>query len=143
MLRKLSGIVLGIISLVVAVHFIATPIYEDAVDIGQVWDVMNWFMALGVVAAVVVHYLRKRGMDGRGSDAITREYLEVNLALYVSVFLALWFFWNWFDNFAVGAELQSQTRRIVWAFINPMFVMVVGFTACHLVCVPFRKRAEP
>ena len=48
-------------------------------------------------------------MEGRGADGVTREYMEVNLALYVAAFLSIWFFWNWFDDLTVADGVQSET----------------------------------
>ena len=135
MVRKLVGVVIGATAFAVALHFIFSAFYEDAVDVDQIWTVLNWFMAFGVLVAVTVWYLRKRAMDGRGGDGITREYLEVNLVLYVTAFLSIWFFWNWFDDLTVADGVQSETRLIFWGFIDPLYVLVACVTSCTLWCV--------
>ena len=133
MVKRLLAVFLVAIAFVVAAHFMVSPLYEDAVDVGQVWDVINWFMAVGVVAALIVHYLRKRALDRRGPDgSIDRAYVEVNLSLYASIVLVLWFFWNWFDNLATGAESQGQTHLFFWTFVDPLFVLIAGTTGCCL-----------
>jgi hypothetical protein len=135
-LKKLIAIGLIGLSVVMALHFILSPFYPDlskSLDAGEIWDILNWFMAAGVIALLVVHYLRKRALDEQGADgSVTREYLEANLALYGSILLALWFFWNWFDNLAVGAGVQSNTNLIYWALIDPLLIIAYGVTGCCL-----------
>ena len=134
MVRKVVGFVVGASALAVALHFIFSAFYEDAVDVDQIWSILDVFMAFGVLVALIVWYLRKRAMDGRGGNGITREYLEVNLLLYVAAFLSLWFFWNWFDFLVAGDGGQSDTRLILWAFIDPLYVLVACVTSCSLWC---------
>ena len=135
MARKVVGGVVGASALAVALHFIFSAFYEDAVDVDQIWSVLDWFMAFGVLVALAVWYLRKRVLDGRGGDGITREYLEVNVILYVTAFLSMWFFWNWFDDLTVADGAQSDTRLVLWAFIDPLYVLVACVTSCTLWCV--------
>ena len=135
MVRKVVGGVVGASALAVALHFIFSAFYEDAVDVDQIWSVLDWFMAFGVLVALAVWYLRKRVLDGRGGDKITREYLEVNVILYVTAFLSMWFFWNWFDDLTVADGAQSDTRMVLWAFIDPLYVLVACVTSCTLWCV--------
>ena len=72
--------------------------------------------------------LRLDRCEANGSDM--RRYLEVNALFYASAVLGLWFFWNWFG------DLMSRGERLLWAFINPLFVVVAG--ACG-----FRLWREP
>ena len=132
MVKKTLAILVWITTLTVAVHFVFSPFYENSVDTGRVWDYVNWLMAFGVAVSLVAHLLRKIEMDSEGLDSsINREYLEINLAFYASLFLALWFFWNWFDNI-FATEGQSATRLVLWSFVNPLFVVVTGATGLHL-----------
>ena len=125
MVRKLVAVVVGATAIAVALHFIFSAFYKDAVDVDQMWGVLDWFTAFGVLVALMVAYHRKRVVDGRGGDGISREYVEVNLALYVTAFLSIWFFWNWFDDLTIADGGQSDTRRILWAFIDPLAVLVM------------------
>lgn len=129
-LHRLLAVLFGAFALVVTVQFVFSPFYQDAVDIGQLWNYVNYVMAIGVLAALVVHYLRKRAFAGTG-ESLSREYLEVNVAFYLSLVLALCFFWNWFDDITVG-ESQNTTHLIMWTFVNPLFVVISGITGFHL-----------
>ncbi len=130
--KRLLAVFLIVAALAVTVHFVASALYEDAVDVGLGWNILNWPMAAVVVVALVVHYLRKRALDRTETDgSITREYVEVNLALYATIVLALWFFWNWTDDL-MSSEAQSQLRRTFWVFIDPLFVLIGGITGMRL-----------
>lgn len=114
-------------ALVVTVQFVFSPFYQDAVDIGQAWNYVNYLMALGILAGLLVHYLRKRAL-AEPAESLSREYLEVNIAFYLSIVLTLCFFWNWFDDLTVGADGQDTIHLLMWTFVNPLFVVVSGFT---------------
>ncbi len=107
--------------------------YPEGIDTGLIWEYLNWLMAISVSIALVAHYLRKLELDREGFDnSITRERLEINLALYASLLLALLFFWNWADDLASGSDLQGDNRLFIWSVLNPVFVMISGFTGAHL-----------
>ena len=82
-------------------------------------------MAAGVIIALIASLIWKLRLDkavADGSDL--KRCLEVNAISYASVVLGLWFFWNWFGN------LMSRPEPSLWAFIDPLFVVVVG--ACGI-----------
>ena len=138
LIKKLLAVFLSVVALVVAVHFMFSSFYREFVDTGAIWDVLNWFLAVGLVIALIVSYLHKRVLDRRSeAGAITREYVEVNLIFYVTVVLVLWFFWNW-SNDLVSVEPQGQTQRNIWVWINPLFVPIAAATALRLWRSPSR-----
>ena len=121
------------IAMVTAAHFILSPLYPDSLDAGPLWDILNPFMAVGAVAVMAVHWVRKHSLDSGAQDSgITREYLEANIAFYAAALLTVWLFWNWFDAIAAGGEQQGQTHRIIWTLIDPLFIILVGVTGCHV-----------
>ena len=128
-IRKPLSVVLGLMALVVLVHFVFNPFYEDAVDAISVWHVLNWSMAAGVIITLALTYVRMRSL---GTDSDTNIYICVSVAFYAAVVLAILFFWNWFDDLTVGEEGQSQTRGFFWVIINVMFVVLVGTVSAHL-----------
>lgn len=40
--------------------------------------------------------------------------------------LGWWFFWNWFG------DLMSREEVLLWAFVDPLFVVVVGACGVRL-----------
>ena len=138
-----KGIVANYLVLVataVALHFVLEPLYQDNVNTGRVWDTLNWFMAVGTLAILLVWLVRKVQLGNQSeAETTTRRYLEVHVALYAAVVLTLWFFWNWFDNFT--AELgQNSVHLQIWTLVNPLFVLLAGVTGYHLWPRPRDKR---
>ena len=129
-IRRPLVVILGVITIAVAFHFIFSTFYPDSVDVGQVWDILDWFMAFAVLVTLVLAYMRKKNMTSDSMDAKT--YIRVNVAFYSALWLAIWFFWNWFDNLASGAELQDDIHLTLWAFIDPLFIIVVGRLSVRL-----------
>ena len=135
LLRKPLSVVLGLMAVAVLFHFVLSPFYEDAVDPISVWHVLNWLMAFGVIAALVTTYLHKREV---GADSDTNSFICANAAFYAAAFLAILFFWNWFDDLTVGEDGQGQTRRNFWVVIDALFVIIVGAISTHLWREPSR-----
>ena len=136
LVKKLVAVFLGVAALVVAVHFMFSSFYRELVDTGAIWDVLNWFLAIGLVIALIASFHHKRTLDRRSATgSVTREYVEVNLIFYVTVVLVLWFFWNW-SNDLVSVEPQGQTQRNIWVWINPLFVPIAAATALRLWRLP-------
>jgi hypothetical protein len=131
--KKLLGAYLAAAALAVVVQVMGDSAFSGSYDTGMVWNVVNWFMAAGATVALIASVLRKFSLHAsRTEGGVTRDYLETNLIFYASIFLALLFFWNWFDSLATGPGGQSDTRMIWWAFINPLFVLVTGSAGCRL-----------
>ena len=138
LVRKLLAVFLGVVALVVAVHFMFSSFYRELVDTGAIWDVLNWLMAVALVVALIASFLHKRTLDRHAAaGTVSREYVEVNLIFYVTVVLVLWFFWNW-SNDLVSVEPQGQTQRNIWVWIDPLFVPVAAATALRLWRSPSR-----
>ena len=53
-LRKPLAVILGLTAFAVLFHFVLSPFYEDVVESDDVWNVLNWFMALAVIVALVI-----------------------------------------------------------------------------------------
>lgn len=99
-------------------------------DAGHVWEILDWFMAFAVLAALVVTFIHKGSIESGTAD--TNKYICLNVAFYAAAWLAIWFFWNWFDYLASGDELQSELNLTFWGFIDPMFIVLVGSVSAYL-----------
>jgi len=129
-LKRSLALILGLIAIAVLFQLLFSPFYPESVDINWTWNVLNWFIAFGVAVALIATYLRKRGLSADGGSG--REHIFANTAFYAAALLALWFFWNWFDDLTVGEEGQSQVRLIFWSFINPLFIILMGTVSARL-----------
>ena len=130
--RKPLAIVLGLIALAVLVHFVFSSFYADSVDTDDVWGVLNPLMAFGVIVTLAVTYIRMRARGGAYADDATVAKIFADAAFYASLFLAIWFFRNWFDDLAAGSDGQDGNALLLWAFIDPLFVILTGHVAVRL-----------
>lgn len=106
---------------VIGVHFVAEPLYYSGSDGAPLWGPLNWIMALATLIAVGAagrwkFFREESGDTGRGTGAL----------FWTSVFLALWFFWNWFGT------LMGRGMLEMWPFIDPLFVVVSGAVGLRL-----------
>ena len=122
-LRRVCGVYCLVAATIVAVQFVIAPLY-DPVLADEVWAAIDWLIALGIVITLVTS-VRWRLADTGGE--VTRLYLERTAILVASALLALWFAWNWLAYL----EGDGDETVLMWAFIDPLFVIVVG--ACGLM----------
>ena len=120
-LRALS-LYLMLVALAVGAHYIITPLYHPGGDAPfPAWEVMNWFMAPAVLAALIYAFVRKRALDRPGSaESSVKHYLKVTFTFYAAAWLFLWFFWNWVKL------LAGQPEGSLWEYIDPLFVLTTG-----------------
>jgi hypothetical protein len=140
LLKRAAAIYLFAAAAVVVAQMVISPFYRNVVDVGDIWHVMNWFMAVSIIITLVVRFHDKVQLDREADSSLTRRYLETYAGLTVGVFLALWFFWNWGDEAITSAGEASQINLIIWSFINPLFVVVTGLAGCRLLSNRQRER---
>ena len=128
--RKIVGIALGLICLGILIHFVFSPLYASGEEAAQMWSVANWFMAFGMVAAILFGIHQRMSAGDLAANDPKRICAE--LMLYGIMALAILFFWNWVDDLA-SAEEQSQTRRNWWPLINAAFIVLMGYISDRLV----------
>ena len=121
MLRKPVAVVLAVIGIAAAIIHVLGGYYIDALRDLDREAVLEPFMAVGVVLALIVLFGAKRELDARiDGDAITRAYLETNLVFYATVLLTLQVFRDWLGDIP-GPWWQ-----------DPAFVIVMGVTSLRL-----------
>lgn len=130
--ERLAGVLLGLVGLAVAVNMLAWEFYGDIVDapVHRVWDVLNWFMAGGIIIALAYQGREKRRQD-RAGGGVSYAYLAANLLLLATLLLAIWFGRNWLAGLS-GAEV-SERHSLVWQLVNALFVVTMFATAGRLL----------
>lgn len=121
LIKRAFGYIHIILGLAVALQFLASEIYDgDAV--GQVWDVLNYFMAIGAIAALVFSYLRSREADRSDMP----EWIASSVMLIASAALFLLYFEQWFawTVFKDAGDELGEARTMVWIVIDVMFPIV-------------------
>ena len=128
LLGRVTSVYLIVLAVVVAVNFIITPLYHPGGDEPYtVWEVLNWFMAVGMVITVIASYVQKRRVDADGSADVKR-YLEANAVFYLAVVVFLIFFWNWFSNLSPNNAADGQ----YWVVVDTLMPIVTGVTGCRM-----------
>ena len=118
---------LVLVSVAVAVLFIVTPLYHPGGDADfPEWEMLNWFMAVGIVLTLGAGYVEKRRVDGDDSSDL-KSYLAVNATFYGTVVVLLLFFWNWFSLLSPNNQPDGQ----FWTVIDTLMPIVMGVTACR------------
>lgn len=130
LVKRAFGYIHIILGLAVAVQFLASEIYDgDAV--GQVWDILNYFMAIGVIAALVFSYLRSREADRSDmSEWIASSVMLIASAALFLLYFEQWFAWTVFKD--AGDEL-GDSRSLVWIIIDVMFPIVNIIVGSYLL----------
>ena len=131
LLKRAATIYILGVAAVITVQVIFSPFYRNVVDIFAIWDILNWFMAVSIIITLIVRLNGKIQVDKEDTDRLSRRYLGVYAAFVSAVFLALWFFWNWVDMTIMQSD-RGDINLIIWAFINPLFVVVTGLTGYRL-----------
>ena len=97
-LKKLAGAYLIVVAVVVAVYFIINTVLAESFDFDVVttWYVLDVLMLIGLVVALIYSFAAKRDAKGpAASEAVTRQYLEVNVLFYSTVAVTILFLHNW------------------------------------------------
>ena len=127
-LIRAAAAYLVLVAVAVAVLFIVTPLYHPGGDAPfPVWEVLNWFMAVGMVLTLAVGYAEKRRVDGDGSADLKR-YLEANTVFYGTAAVFIMFFWNWFSSLSPNNQPDGQ----LWIVIDTLMPIVMGVTGCRV-----------
>ncbi|MCY4625809.1 MAG: hypothetical protein OXC99_12540 [Chloroflexi bacterium] len=129
MLRKPVAVYLALSALAVLVHFWFSPFYPESWDVGVIWEVVDVFMAVGIVVTLAYTFSYKSSV---GSDDSSLAHICAYTAFYASVVLAVLFFWNWFDDLTVASGEQSVTNYNYWVIINTMYIVLMGTVGWHL-----------
>ncbi len=122
--RRIVGAYLVLTAVVVAVNLGITPLYHDGSDNYAVWEIVNYFMAVGVVIVLVIGILRRRAIKESEVDTLT--YLRTSVVFYGGIVLASLFFWEWFWQLNPDSETgDAVTSHLVYFPIVDMLYAVL------------------
>lgn len=127
--NRLIGAYLGLVALVVGIQFVAFPLYgydsggERSSGALGVWQVLDWFMAIGLALMLVTTTRRKRRHEGEDSTNM-RPWLAARVMFYGTIMLTLAFLPNWFE-----AAWGHNDNWTIWHLIDtvlPVMFAVEG-----------------
>ena len=135
MLKKIIGIYLVLVAVLVGVHTVVEPLYHvstEARPYSPAWDVLNVMMFVALVLGIVYGYLRKTAVDNDGGG-VSREYLVANTLFYGFLFVSILFFWNWFNLHSPAfTAIEDEAVSLVWIIIDALLPLVTGAMGIHL-----------
>ena len=133
--KKIVGIYLILVAVLVGVHTVVEPLYHvstEARPYSAAWDILNPMMIVALVLGLVYGYLRKSSADNDGGG-VTREYLTANTLFYGFLFVSILFFWNWFNlRSPEFTAIGDETVSLVWIVIDALLPLVTGAMGIHL-----------
>ena len=130
-IKRIIGALLILVSILIAVQFIAWRLYDS----GAVWGVVNYVSLVAIALAFYFNLERKRNSDASGDDGITREYLESNVLYFATMVLAALFLFNWLNVLVNGAKDVGVEvmHDVVWVVVDVMLIVVMGATGGYLL----------
>ena len=126
--KKLFGVIHLVLAIVVGVQFVVAPLYDSV----QVWEILNWFMAVGVVAGVVFSYMR--WTSAKESDH--GERVGSGAMIIGAIAVLLLFFEQWFATrlFPIDNVAWIEDRiNLWWQVVDVIFVIVSGEIGMYLL----------
>ena len=132
-LKKLVGVYLVGVAVVVAVYFIINNFLADSFDVLSVWYVLDVLMLIGLALALIFNCASMREEGGRG-ETVTRRYLEVNTAFFVTAGVTILFLHSWLSLLALGPNSLNGNHQawVIWAVVDTLLPLVLGVTGCRL-----------
>ena len=125
---RILAVYLVVTALAAAVLLIVTPLTHDGSAEYPVWKIVNWFMAVGVLAMLVVSFLRKRALGDRGAGS-DLESARVSLVYYGAIVLTTLFFWEWFWTLNPSSETgDAVTSHLVYFPLVDVLYAVLGLS---------------
>ena len=119
----------------VGVFFVINPFVSKSVETIDIWYVLDVLMLIGLVAALVVNSARKWTEGGRDPNLpVTRRYVEINAAFYLTVGVTVLFLHNWFSLLAYGSDSLDGNHQawVIWAAVDVLLPITLGLTGYRL-----------
>ena len=131
--KRLAAFYMLLVAVAVAAHFLATQLYDPMLEgtAPTVWRILDPLMVIGVAAALIAAFARKRALDAStGEQPVSREYLSANAMFYYSAALLIALLYNWF-----GVEFADPPNddRQVWILIDTTLPILLAASGVRLL----------
>ena len=133
-LKRLGAVYLIGVAVAVAGFFIVNPLLTDAI-VPAVWQALDVLMVVALAIALAANYVHKQEESGGDpAGAVTRRYLEANVAFYLTAAVTILFLHSWFSLLAEGFDSLEGNHQawVIWAAVDVLLPLVVGVTGCRL-----------
>ena len=126
--KKIFGVIHLVLAVVVGVQFVVAPLYDSV----AVWEILNWLMAVGVVAGVIFSYMR--WTSAKESDH--GERVGSGAMMIGAIAVLMLFFEQWFATrlFPIENTTWLEDRiNLWWQVVDVIFVIVSGEIGMYLL----------
>ena len=131
MVKRLVGAALFGYAVVYTLQVVFSSLYADILPPSEVWRVMNFCTAVGIIISVTVACAHKRNTVRPDSPA--GQYLAGLAAFYTTLALAIWFFSVWFRLLLLSeGQAVSVPDDVVWSLVSVLNPLVLGGTGAFL-----------
>ncbi|MCE2528764.1 MAG: hypothetical protein J4G11_02695 [Acidimicrobiia bacterium] len=97
----------------------------------EVYGVLNYLTAAGILASLVVVWRCKLGAVDQGADP--GRYLADQVGFYGTLVLSKWFFTLWFRLLGSGDfDSVSEADNVGWFLVSALNPLVLGTTGARL-----------
>ena len=130
-IKRIIGALLILVSIVIAVQFIAWRLYDS----GPVWEIVNYFSLASIALAFYFNLRRKFENDASGDGSVDREYVESNVLYFGTMVLAALFLFNWLNLLVNGSKDigEEVMHDVVWVVVDILLIVLMGATGGHLL----------
>ena len=129
--KRLVGAALFGYALLYTLQVVFSSLYAAILPPSEVWRVMNFCTAVGIIISVTVVCAHKRSAVKPDSSA--GQYLAGLAAFYTTLALAIWFFTVWFRLLLLSdGESVSFSDDVVWSLVSVLNPLVLGGTGAFL-----------
>ena len=130
-IRRVFGYVHVIVAALVAVQFLGGEIRADDV-VARDWETLNYFMAVGAIAALIFSYLRARDAD----KLDLQEWIASSAMLIASSVLFLMYLLSSGSRRRCSKDADDELgefRSIIWIAVDVMFPIVNIIVGSYLL----------
>lgn len=129
MALRLVGGLMMVYAVLYTFQLLFDQLYDDP---GRVWEVMNYISALAILIALAANLVYARARSS-ATESASRTRLATDILCYATAALAIGFFHNWIDLFALDSgESVSIHDEVLWNIIGVALPLVLGATGWRL-----------
>ena len=143
-LKGVVGAALFVYTVLYILQVVFSSLYAELLSPSEVWQVMNYVTAVGIIIAAGVAYAHKRRLR---PETPAGQTIGALAAFYTTLALGIWFFTVWFRLLTLGeGEAVSEADNVIWSLISVMNPFVLGTTGLRCGsrrCATGRLRGVP
>ncbi len=137
--KGVVGAALFVYTVLYILQVVFSSLYADLLSPSEVWRVMNYVTAVGIIIAAGVAYGHKRRLR---PETPAGQTIGALAAFYTTLALGIWFFTVWFRLLTLGeGESVSEADNVIWSLISVINPFVLGTTGASLWKSALRDRA--